>query len=115
MNDKTTEPIILVFFATWIALAFASLVFRYAAPIPLRQKLRVPLAIGTGTLFLVFIGLIMGPEKAIFGILPVGLIMAMIIRGTRICPNCGVENRNPNIFAFTPPLFCQKCGTKHEG
>lgn len=115
MSEKEVEPIIYAFFATWIVLALATLVFRYTAPIPLRQKLRVPLAVGTGTLFLVFMGLIMGPERAIVGILPVGLIMAMIIRGTRICPNCGAENRNPNIFAFTPPLYCEKCGTKHQG
>ena len=91
----------------------ASAVFRYTAPIPLRQKLRVPIVVGVGALFLIFLGLIMGPT-AILGILPVGLIMAMNIRGTRICSNCGAENTNPNIFAFTPPRHCQKCGTKHD-
>ena len=115
MGTEPTPPIVYVFFATWIVLVLASLVFRYAAPIPLRQKLRVPIAVGMGALFMVFMSLIMGPEKAIVGILPVGLIIAMNITGSRICPNCGAENRNPNIFAFTPPQYCQTCGAKHEG
>jgi hypothetical protein len=115
MDGERTPPIVYVYFATWAVLILASLVFRYTAPIPLRQKLRVPITLVVGALFSIFLGIMMGPEKAIVGILPVGLIIAMNIRGTRICSNCGTENRNPNIFAFTPPLYCQKCGTKHEG
>ena len=115
MNAEPTPPIVYVFFATWIVLGVALLVFRYTAPIPLRQKFRVPITVSVGTLFIAFLGAIMGPEKATLGIPIVALIMTMNIRGTRVCPNCGAENRNPNIFAFTPPQYCQKCGTKHDG
>lgn len=114
MDGEPTPPIVHVYFATWTVLVLASVVFRYTAPIPLRQKLRVPIAVVVGTLFVVFLGFIGGPGMAIIGILPVGLIMAMNVRGTRICSNCGAENMNPNIFAFTPPRYCQRCGTKHE-
>jgi hypothetical protein len=88
------------------------LVFSYTAPIPLRQRLRIPIMVGVGLLFLVFMGLIGGVGSVLFGIFPVALITAMNICGQRICSNCGKTNHNTNIYAFTPPAYCLQCGTK---
>jgi hypothetical protein len=112
MEHEPTPTIVWVFFGTWAALGIAFFVFSRVASIELRRRVRIPISIGVGALFVAFVGLIGGIGHAMFAILPVALIVAMQITGERICPSCGKSVRNPNIFAFSAPRYCQHCGTK---
>jgi len=112
MPSSEPKTLMLVFFATWVALIVGLTFFRYQAPVELRRRLRVPIALAVPTLFLLFVVQIMGANMPWFMIVAVIVITAMNITTQRVCAKCGADARNPNIFSFTPPAHCQKCGAK---
>jgi hypothetical protein len=108
LSDKQT--IQSIFFGTWIVLFFVSMIIHFSASPNFKRKGFPILNIVGGFLFLIFVYLLDGGKNFYFSVIFVGLIMYLNIRCVKYCPKCGAYNGRIGNF-FTPPNFCQQCGT----
>lgn len=104
------KTITTVFISVWIVLFIAGLIFHLTAPPLLKRKLQPFIAVGVGTTFLCFVGLISGRAGFYFAAIPVALITYLNVKAVKYCPRCGAMSMSP--FMFPAPKFCVKCGTK---
>ena len=107
--DWNQDVIGQVFFATWIVLVIAGVIFHFTAPPAWKQKVWTYATVGVGLLFLAFVYLLGGLLAFYFAAIPVGLITCLNLTTVKFCPQCGALNRSP--FIFPVPKFCNKCGS----
>jgi len=105
-DPKAVEP---VFFAVWIVLIFASLIFWRMASPTTKKKWQTPSSAAAGLIFLVFVALMSGKQGFFFALPFVIAITWINAKLVRVCPRCGAIARSTTLYP--PAKFCPSCGT----
>jgi ribosomal protein S27AE len=97
----------LVFMVCWIAMGIASWIFYSKASYQTKKSLHPFLTVAYGVVFLGFAEWLMQGKLPLFFVVAVIVIMFLIYRLTRFCPQCGATIYS---LGLQRSNFCPKCG-----